>query len=209
MMGFNPVTYIINMEQRADRLDHVIRQMQIAAIENYRMFKAFDNSVLGLRDGGSGTLRFGAGFIGVYLSHLAIFKMAICYGFDEIMVLEDDIIMKPDFKQKWMKCKTHLPDGWDMVYLHHGGSNKEHLASHKGQVSDSLYKAGYVGSFAAYILTKSGLHKIHRILNSLIQDHIDISLAEYNTHHNDFAAYYICPSLVEINTELSSDNKLN
>jgi GR25 family glycosyltransferase involved in LPS biosynthesis len=199
-------TFIINLERRNDRRSYMKSQMSNAGIDNFRIFDAFDNSALKLLDSREQTGRLGHAFVGVYLSHLAVLKMALALNYKEVIVLEDDVVIGPDFKEAVNNIKKELPENWDMLYLHHGASNKEHKDSYKNRVTERIYRAGYIGSFAGYMMRERGIAKLLTILNQVINEHADVAVANYNHENDDLNAYCVCPSIVEINLAMGSDN---
>src|ERR1043165_9037191 len=179
-MAWDIKTFVVNLQRRPDRLAHIKIELEKVGIWNSYIYPAFDNKILRLRDSAENTQRLGDAFIGIYLSHLAVIKAAIALGFDEILILEDVVIFPENLKEQWANLEMDLPQGWDMFYLIHGASDNPGMTSYKQFLGNNVYRAGFIGCFGAYLLSKNGMLKVHAVLNQLVENHIDATLGVYN-----------------------------
>ena len=199
---------VISLQRRTDRLENFMKAVSSLGKQPI-VFPAFDNRLYNLSSAGGETLHMGPGFIGCYLSHLAVIKYCIAKNHQRVMVFEDDALLLDDFNERIEQLINKLPEGWQMAYMHYGASNKEQLASSKYCVAEEVFRSNYIGSTAGYILNATGFLKLHNVLDKAIQGHIDHAIADYNVAHDDFYSYYFSPSLIEVNTSLGTDIQQN
>ncbi len=60
------------------------------------------------------------GEVGCSLSHLKLYRRMVDENIDEALILEDDVIIHPDFFEI-IKRKTLFPEDWELMLLYHGG----------------------------------------------------------------------------------------
>lgn len=70
--------FVLNLEKRKDRLEHIQEEMSYIGWD-YEMFKAIDKG----------------SHLGCTLSHIGIIDLAIDRGYDHVMVIEDDCTFMP------------------------------------------------------------------------------------------------------------------
>jgi len=57
------------------------------------------------------------GMIGCFMSHLNIWKKVVEEGHEAVVVLEDDVVLYPNFSSKLQTLLKELPDDWDVCLL--------------------------------------------------------------------------------------------
>lgn len=142
-------TYVINLERRKDRMEHMELQMSNLEI-SYRRFNAID----GLKIKGETILSKGA--LGAFRSHLGVIKDAIENGHQKIAVFEDDIIFCDDFYDRLKIYLDNLPNNWDIMYLgcHFNSCNNPTL------LKNNVYKVkDSYGCFSMILNNQNGLFK--------------------------------------------------
>lgn len=112
LTGFDRV-YIINLKTRPDRWSEIQVQLQKAGIdpasEKVQRFDA-------VRPPDAGAFP-SIGARGCFMSHLGVLQDARQHGYQRILVLEDDLDFKSDFRQKWpLVCATLQSANWGMFY---------------------------------------------------------------------------------------------
>ena len=196
---------VIHLPQRKDRLESFEANSNNLC-KPFTVFPSFDNKLTQLGDSANTHVWMGFGYIGCYLSHLAVIKYCLAKKLDRVMIFEDDVIVPPGFNRRLDMLTAGLVTDWDMIYLHYGASNVDGKNSFKYQVGDEIYRANYIGSTAGYMLNASGIEKLHAILQRKITKHIDHTIADYMSGNDDFLAYYFSPSPVEIHPDMGTDN---
>jgi GR25 family glycosyltransferase involved in LPS biosynthesis len=77
-----------------------------------------------------------AGAYGCLLSHLAVVSEARDSGAANILIFEDDVVLDPDFQQKFSRYIEEVPDDWDMLYF--GALHKDEpvkMSEHAGRIT--------------------------------------------------------------------------
>lgn len=130
--------YCINLDRRPDRwkkmhqqfLDQKIEVQRVSAVDGKVVFN--DNS-------------YNAGIFGCFSSHLKVFEDAITNEYKTIIILEDDAVLKDNFKKELQENINSLPSNWQMCYL--GGSNMKPPLSINDKTSvciETLSTVGYI-----------------------------------------------------------------
>lgn len=157
-------TYCINLARRPDKRQFIERQFDNINF-NLKMFPAFDGAMLDPvalvnqsvlspdnKDLSSGK-SLSPAQIGVYLSHLEIWKKA-AKSVDQItFILEDDALITCDSPtlQKYIR---HIPEDADIFFINHRRNKKQHI---------NPYISKFVGRFwglTAYFVTRKGAEKL-------------------------------------------------
>lgn len=152
-------SYVINLERRQDRMEHMGIQMKNLEI----LYKRFD-AVDGQKIKGDTILSKGA--LGAVRSHIGVIKDAIQNDYQKIAVFEDDIIFCDDFDTRLKYYLENLPVDWDIMYLgchFNSCSDPTHLKNNVYRIRESY------GCFAMILNNQHGLfNKILNNVNELI-----------------------------------------
>lgn len=122
MIRFDRV-FIVNLDRRADRLEHINKEVERLGWSAQR-FPAFDGATLDSKPGKppiKGWSVISMGNYGNVLSQRAIIKLAKEAKLDSILILEDDAEF--DSKEKIDGFLDLVPKNWDMLYF--GGNHQE------------------------------------------------------------------------------------
>jgi len=112
-----PKAYAINLTSRPDRrreMDRMLQRMGLSAdggwVEYFPGVKV--NSADGFRN---------AGVRGCFLSHLGVYKKALDEGLPNVLVMEDDLEIEPDFMEKSATLVEALRrhENWGFAYFGH------------------------------------------------------------------------------------------
>ena len=77
-----------------------------------------------------------AGAYGCLLSHLAVVREARDSGAAHILIMEDDVMLDPEFQEKFSRFIKEVPDDWDMLYF--GALHKDEpvkISEHVGRIT--------------------------------------------------------------------------
>jgi GR25 family glycosyltransferase involved in LPS biosynthesis len=120
MESFDAV-YVINLESRTDRMEKVTDQLHFLQIPFERFNAVHMDTVEGLFKNlvhlNPLTSLSNSGYLACLLSHLSVYKTALDHGHKKILVLEDDLFIHKDVKEKVGKFMTLVPNDWDMIYF--------------------------------------------------------------------------------------------
>lgn len=165
--------YMINLERRPERrvkmeacFDEIgIRFQWLPAVDGKKMTEQYldENGIKMMPDFSEPyhgrALTYGE--IGCFMSHYTIWKDIVDNGYDQVIVLEDDIRFEPFFKHKLGALQDELADlalEWDLVFL-----GRKIISNEKEDWIDSssqLVDVGYTYWTLAYMLTKRGAEKL-------------------------------------------------
>ena len=107
--------YCINLDSRPDKYDLCLKEFKkinidverISAIDGKKYFKRGMNR--------------NAGCYGLLQTKLMIYNDAIKNNYNNILILEDDVMFVENFNEKFFSKINNLPSDWDMLYI--GGNN--------------------------------------------------------------------------------------
>ena len=111
--------FYINLESRADRREHMCRQLApcswpIERVEAVRIDR--DPKELGINI--LPRLAGQRGFVGIWLSHRMAIERALKIERDGVIViLEDDVKISPNFWTERLKLHKDLPSDWEIVLI--------------------------------------------------------------------------------------------
>lgn len=153
---------IISLERAPHRREAMIEQLDRLGLD-YDMFPAFDaKGILNaqftfpiLKGAGIGR-KLQAAEICCTLSHIAALKHAKVMGYENVVVLEDDVVMCSDWERRIEILFSQLPENWDYVYLS-GHSDYVYL---RPVDTPTVYAAPVMVSSFSYMVSKSGIDKV-------------------------------------------------
>jgi len=90
-----------------------------------------------------------AGAYGCLLSHVAVVSEARDSGAASILILEDDVILDPEFQEKFSRFIKEVPDDWDMLYF--GALHKDEPV----KISEHVARITKANSTFAYALKRT------------------------------------------------------
>ena len=172
------------------------------------------------KDVGSKYKRLRPGEIGHLLSFIKIFKDAIDKNYHRILLLEDDAIIKDDFKNKFIKAYKYMPNDWNLIYLgvhpfHIKMTGKQpkinkHICKLKGRFYSKKhpFKKGGIYGTHAMILDR---YAIKQWLKKAVPLHLasDVIMGQLTTIHKLIKSYYICEDLVSQHNDIDKSTTVN
>lgn len=98
--------------------------------------------------------------IAIALSHLTLYQRMIDQNLDEVLVLEDDVVLKPEFLEI-LNRRASFPNGWELVLLcHTWGIISAWYHQPIFRATEVVKFSRSVMSSAAYLLRQSGARKL-------------------------------------------------
>jgi GR25 family glycosyltransferase involved in LPS biosynthesis len=189
---FVDCSWVINLERRKDRLEHITKEFDKFNI-TFKRFDAIDGKKMGedVRSSQVACLR----------SHVGVIKESLKNGYDRIAIFEDDIIFCDDFEKRFEYYAAAVPSDWDIMYL--GGAHFNQGLEMKPFINKVN---GVYGAFAMILNNKSGLFQKIIELTESESEPID---EYYCKMLGDFNIYIFSPFFVKtINTVSDiSENK--
>lgn len=112
------------------------------------------------------------GAVGCYLSHLTLWKQLLAGPNDRVLIFEDDIVFRKNFKQNYEKAMAKVPEDADVIFLDLWNLDKSKVPG-----NDTWWKSKYFMAFHSYIMTRKCAEKVVPILEKNLELQIDIGLS--------------------------------
>lgn len=185
---------VINLEKSKERKKELEKRFKELNVENYIFFPAFDNkniinmsfSVPIIKGIGIGR-KLSLPEVSIIMSHLGALKHARIMGYENTIILEDDVFICEDWKTRLEILKSLLPDTWEYIYLA-GHSDYVTIPSYK---TPTLIKAPkMVGAFS-YMVNKLGLEKLIKYCGEFVTTYDD--MITHKIENNKLEAYLYLP----------------
>ena len=109
--AYFPVKVCINLDRRPDRWEKMVRAFERHRIEGVIRFPAVDGRQIE-RPADSPLC---AGELGCLRSHLAVVKRH--RDAPRLLILEDDCLFVPDFRERFSRCAAELPADWHLLFF--------------------------------------------------------------------------------------------
>lgn len=201
--------YFINLDKSKDRLEYINKQLSTLSIPVER-FPAVDGSKLNInllkKTGILKTDKMMKGAVGCSLSHINIWKKIKKDNIDNVLVLEDDVQIDPDFEKKLNEYSSQIPKDFDILYL--GGSNIYGKKLSKNIIKPIMLDDNSTRNTGMYamLINKKVIDKLLQNCQP-IEDNIDQVVK--NKLFKEINTYYLYPPLVTHNNEFDSMRRIN
>lgn len=140
-----------------------------------------------------------SGHIGCILSHYMLWKTLMYLPYEEIIVLEDDVILADNFVEKFHSYKQQLPDDWQYVFLGHCCTPPDEYII---KTSDNIITTTHPPMCThAYMIKKSSITNLLDT-NHSAWAHIDIQIQKRSL--KILKHYVFMPPLVEQQSVLAT-----
>jgi len=202
------LTYIISLEHRYDRRKHIVKEINDNGIR-FKFFTATDGERLTKADLKYITKRsktnLSKGSIGCAISHIKIWESISTQDSNNIfLILEDDVILLPNFVTKFKILLSELPVNFDLIYI--GGFNN------RGRdiqyfVNKYLFKSyNPRRGFYSYIINPKSAKKLIDLIKpfDLSYGGIDTIIGKL-TRKGKLEIYQIYPSIVDVDLSFKSN----
>jgi GR25 family glycosyltransferase involved in LPS biosynthesis len=181
-------TFLLYTHKGLDRLEHAreeCRKVGLTPIE----VQGFHGVTLGLQQkrhehwpgpipDGKEEYHVTPGHLSLCLNHMMLWHMAEVSGLDEVLILEDDIVFRSDFRERWetVKASADKIHDLDALWLEHCCVDQDGLKKLSGQIFQSKNHM----CTAAVLWKRSGYRKALEIFhNTVLNTHIDILLLRH------------------------------
>ncbi len=160
---------LINLDRAKERLYKIDNQLKLQNID-YIRYSAFDGKNIlnkSIKCNISNKNFYGyprelkMGEIGCTLSHIGAISMAKSLNLEYVIILEDDIILCNDFKERLDILFKSVPKNWEHIFL--GG----HVYNFEPLCIPGIYKSPKVSGTYSYILRNTGYDKAINALTSM------------------------------------------
>ena len=112
--------YVINLERRPDRLEHISSQFKRIATR-FKHIAAVDGNVIPTNKEVGNGWNF-KGVTGCAYSHKKAYLDALNNNYNSILIVEDDNVFSDNFANEFNRYIQQVPHDWDMLYF--GGNHQ-------------------------------------------------------------------------------------
>ena len=179
----------INLDRRPDRWRRVQAELARHGFNAVERFSAIDGDAIEKPAHWTHT----AGAYGCLLSHVQVVSEARDSGAANVLIFEDDVVLDPEFENKFARFIKEVPGDWDMLYF--GALHKDEplkTSVHVGRITKA-------NSTFAYAL-KHTVFDEFIALNRRAEDVLDMN--SYRLQHR-FNCYCFMPNLAWVEAEYS------
>ena len=178
--------YVINLDKRKDRLEHIKKQFseydisfrRVSAVDGHQCKNKPENA--SINDGEWGCT----------LSHIKVLKNARKNGYEQFLVFEDDVVFEDNFLERFENYYKQLPSKWEMFYL---GANTTHDQKIK-EISRNVKRTFHSLTTHSYALKSKICGKIlNTIENNKNKKPVDNIYTSIQKEHN---VYVFKPNIV-------------
>ena len=213
--------FIINLDDRKDRWALILKQLKEHNITNYQRFSAVKpieimsdkdnhyNKQIYSEFNPKMTKLFGTnykvGALGCKLSHLEIIKYSQKEKLNNILILEDDCLIKEKFTNNFSKIIEIIQNSsdvnirnYDMLYL--GGSFIKKTNNSSPTVENNILKCNRIYTTHAYILNNTEYNNIfNTIINDLEKKKYPKEIDVYYSQNiqSNYNVYIVYPILIK------------
>lgn len=127
--------YCINLDRRTDRWGESVDEFKKWGIENsVDRYSAVDGKSLTEEDLNN---FLDLGNMGLITTHINILEESIKEGYENILLLEDDVYFTPEIL-KYQEYLDLVPSDWDMIYF--GGNHNLHMGAQLNKINNKVAK---------------------------------------------------------------------
>ena len=207
--------YAITMDPESKRYKETSSQANAAGLTLKKWDGVKIDETMGdsLMEQGIGSLLFKGtrmrfkGAIWCFLAHRGVMRHIAeqPHNAQGTLILEDDVNIPADFKDKLQAIVLHLPRDWDIVYLDKANPKSIKVNEHLHKFEKQMVTHNNWGNWAYLVRNKSLKHRILPLLEFMI-DPVDIQLHKFADYLN---IYLTVPSLITKNNETSANSHIN
>jgi GR25 family glycosyltransferase involved in LPS biosynthesis/predicted O-methyltransferase YrrM len=198
-----PKTFCITLKDHPKRTEYVENHFKQHDLD-VELFEGINAKKFGLStkipytddhlnwDKDCGTPHFiSQGHVGCILSHYMLWTIMEYLPYGEYLILEDDVELCEDFKEKLLDVKSRLPEDWQYCFVGNCCLNKEDSL----QIDDGIIQTVTPPLCThAYMIKKSALKTLIET-NSIAWSHIDIQIQKRSLSNLNY--YVLDPPLAD------------
>ena len=204
---------VLNLERSSKRKELMINQfvkLNLTQNKDYYFLPAYDGvNLTNFSFNPTISMGYGAGRVfqkaelAIIMSQIAAIKFAQMMNFDNVIILEDDVILCEDWLNRLNILETLLPENWEHVYL---SGHSDYVKFKEYNTPTLIGAPKMVGAFS-YLVNKSAYTKITRFTTSMLTTFDDLIM--YMIDQKKLNSYVYFPFMTFHNADDSTvwDNK--
>ena len=186
MTGPVDAVYVINLDRATTRMQYMAQELgregldfvRFSAVDGHKVAKS---SLRGTDIDRTCTVACTPGVIGCALSHLDVWRLCAREGHGAALIMEDDVVMYPNFKERLDQALSAVPEDYDVLLLGHHradgtttGGIMASVARKPRRVNDTIVVPPMFYGMHCYVVSSKGA----RILAQMqVAYQIDIQIA--------------------------------
>lgn len=196
--------YLLNLIKRKDRRDKIIPKLNILNI-NVDVFNAIDSSIIedifDRYKSSTKQFRFkNKNYFACALSHINIIKNAYDNGYEKILIIEDDILIRKTINSDIVDYMTQIPTDWDMIHFAYIPLSDDMMQwnynlNSNNFVSKNVFKSNMLCSLMGYAINRNMMTCILNKYQNNFDKELDIFFMLDVMKNNNFNCYGITPQL--------------
>lgn len=110
-------TFVLSLHRRPDRFARISAQLRAMGLD-FETYDALDGPALRLQTGVVSPLLKGpipAGRLGSFLSRASLWRECLRRDLGDVLIIEDDAVLEPDFVVRAEAAIAQLPADWDLL----------------------------------------------------------------------------------------------
>jgi hypothetical protein len=168
---------VINLSRRIDRKESVTKELANWPFKQPIFQVGVDGEMVTAPDG----FREGNNVWGCLQSHRHALEDALNNDCDSLLVLEDDVVLCPDFNAMAEQFISEMPEDWEICFL--GG---HHMVSPM-DLSENVVRCVQMDRCHAYALKGRGLRELYRYWHQWHPGHCDHAISKWVADYKAYA----------------------
>jgi GR25 family glycosyltransferase involved in LPS biosynthesis len=111
--------FVLHYSKLVERKTHVIEQLRLQHITDYEFVELFDKDEITDAQKSDFTPNYATNIMSLFLKHIHVYKL-VAEQYDNALILEDDVILHPNFSQLFSLYLSQLPTTYDLFYIGDG-----------------------------------------------------------------------------------------
>lgn len=185
---------VLNLQRSQDRKILLENQFKNLGLTNYTFFPCYEGRNI-INASFTASIIKGVGLgrkltsyeLSIIMSHIGALKHAQIMGYENVVILEDDVVICEDWESRLKTVFEKLPSDWEYLYL----------AGHSDYVKLPMYETltitkapQMVGAFS-YLVNKSGIQKLINYCGEFVTTYDDMIMHKISS--GKLNAYYMAP----------------
>jgi glycosyl transferase family 25 len=147
--------FVLHYSKLTRRKQHILEQFAKHGIADYEFIEKFDKDAITDDECPEFSKDYVANRrteLSLHLKHLYLYRLMLSENYEEVLVLEDDVILSDNFMKKLTDYMTQLPKDYDMLFIGNGCNlhiPRNQLVANQYIYAKCLHETAWGGNGAA------------------------------------------------------------
>jgi len=147
--------FVLHYSKLVQRKQHILEQFEKHGITEYEFIEKFDKDVITDDECPEFSKDYVANRrteLSLHLKHLYLYRLMLSENYEEVLVLEDDVILSDNFMKKLTEYMTQMPKDYDMLFIGDGCNlhiPRNQLVANQYIYAKCLHETAWGGNGAA------------------------------------------------------------